>query len=116
MSATIRPGQSHRLPSGGRVDRSRELRFTVDDAEYVGHPGDTVASALLANGRIEVGPSIYRGRPRGIVAAGAEEPNALLQVNGDCSEPMVPATVRSLVDGLTARSSTTRRSSTPTSW
>jgi len=95
--------QSHRLPSGGRVDRSRELRFTVDDMEYVGHPGDTVASALLANGRIEVGPSIYRRRPRGIVGAGAEEPNALLQVSGDCSEPMVPATVRPLVGGLSAQ-------------
>jgi sarcosine oxidase subunit alpha len=95
--------QSNRLPSGGRVDRSRELRFTVDDVAYVGHPGDTVASALLANGRIQVGPSIYRGRPRGIVAAGPEEPNALLQVGGESSEPMVPATVRPLVDGLTAR-------------
>jgi len=95
--------QSRRLPAGGRIDRSRELRFTVDDVEYVGHPGDTVASALLANGRIEVGPSIYLGRPRGIAAAGVEEPNALLQVGGDCSEPMVPATVRALVDGLSAQ-------------
>jgi len=95
--------QTHRLPAGGRIDRSRELRFTVDDIDYVGHPGDTVASALLANGRIEVGPSIYRGRPRGIVAAGVEEPNALLQVGGDCSEPMVPATTRPLVDGLSAQ-------------
>ncbi len=95
--------QSHRLPGGGRIDRSRVLRFTVDDVDYAGHPGDTVASALLANGRIEVGPSLYRGRPRGIVGAGTEEPNALLQVGGDCSEPMVPATVRPLVDGLSAR-------------
>ena len=47
-------------------------------------------------------PSIYRGRPRGILAAGVEEPNALVQVGGDCSEPMVPATVRELVDGLAA--------------
>ena len=94
--------QTHRLSAGGRIDRSRQLRFTVDDVEYVGHPGDTVASAMLANGRIEVGASIYRGRARGIVAAGAEEPNALLQVHGDCSEPMVPATVRSLTDGLSA--------------
>ncbi|MDX6231128.1 MAG: sarcosine oxidase, subunit alpha [Nocardioidaceae bacterium] len=95
--------QSHRLEAGGRIDRSRELRFTVDDLEYVGHPGDTIASAMLANGRIEVGPSIYRGRPRGIVAAGTEEPNALLQILGACSEPMIPATVRSLVDGLSAQ-------------
>ena len=95
--------QTRRLSEGGRIDRGRELKFTVDDVEYVGHPGDTVASALLANGRVEVGPSIYLGRPRGIVAAGAEEPNALLQVGGDCSEPMVPATVRALVDGLSAQ-------------
>lgn len=94
--------QTRRLPVGGRIDRSRELRFTVDDVEHVGHPGDTVASAMLANGRIEVGRSIYRGRPRGIVTAGVEEPNALLQIGGDCSEPMIPATVRSLVDGLSA--------------
>ncbi|MDQ4053289.1 MAG: sarcosine oxidase subunit alpha family protein [Actinomycetota bacterium] len=95
--------QSHRLPTGGRIDRSRVLRLSVDDIDYVGHPGDTIASALLANGRIQVGPSIYRGRPRGIVGAAAEEPNALLQVGGESSEPMVPATVRPLVDGLSAR-------------
>ena len=95
--------ETHRLPSGGRIDRGTVLRFTVDGAELTGHPGDTVASALLANGRIEVAPSIYRGRPRGIVAAGVEEPNALLQVAGDCSESMLPATTVSLVDGLRAR-------------
>ncbi|TDD30474.1 FAD-dependent oxidoreductase [Kribbella turkmenica] len=95
-------GQSHRLPSGGRIDRSTVLTFTVDGVDYTGHPGDTVASALLANGRIRVGDSIYRGRPRGIVAAGPEEPNALLQVGGEQSEPMVPATIRRLVEGFNA--------------
>lgn len=94
--------QSHRLPSGGRIDRSRVVRFTVDGVEYDGHPGDTVASALLANGRVRVGDSIYRRRARGIMSAGVEEPNALLQVGGDCPEPMVPATIRTLVDGLSA--------------
>ncbi|MFI7066170.1 2Fe-2S iron-sulfur cluster-binding protein [Kribbella sp. NPDC050124] len=94
--------QSHRLPTGGRIDRSTVLTFTVDDVEYVGHPGDTVASALLANGRVRVGDSIYRKRPRGILAAGPEEPNALLQVHGEQSEPMVPATVRELADGFSA--------------
>lgn len=94
--------QSHRLPSGGRIDRSTVLTFTVDGIEYTGHPGDTVASALLANGRVRVGDSIYRRRPRGIVAAGPEEPNALLQVGGEQSEPMVPATIRPLVDGFSA--------------
>jgi sarcosine oxidase subunit alpha len=92
--------QSHRLASGGRIDRDRLLTFRVDGLEYAGHPGDTVASALLANGRIQVGRSIYLDRPRGIFAAGVEEPNALLQVSGDCSEPMVPATTLQLVDGL----------------
>jgi len=95
--------QSRRRPTGGRIDRRRELRFSLDGVEYVGHPGDTVASALLANDRIEVGASLYLGRARGIVAAGAEEPNALLQVGGDCSEPMVPATALELVDGLSTQ-------------
>ena len=94
--------QSHRLSAGGRIDRDKVLTFTVDGIEYAGHPGDTVASALLANGRIRTGDSIYRRRPRGIMTAGIEEPNALLQVGGDCAEPMVPATARALVDGLTA--------------
>jgi sarcosine oxidase subunit alpha len=94
--------QSRRLPTGGRIDRDTVLTFTIDDVEYTGHPGDTVASALLANGQVRVGDSIYRGRPRGIVAAGVEEPNALLQIGGDYPEPMVPATTRVLTDGLTA--------------
>jgi sarcosine oxidase subunit alpha len=92
--------QPHRLPNGGRIDRGTVLRFTVDGAELTGHPGDTVASALLANGRVEVAPSIYRGRPRGILAAGVEEPNALLQVAGECAESMLPAPTVALVDGL----------------
>ena len=84
--------QSHRLPTGGRIDRDEVLTFSIDGVDYVGHRGDTVASALLANGRHRIGDSIYRRRPRGIMAAGVEEANALLQVGGDCPEPMVPAT------------------------
>ena len=95
--------QTQRLPSGGRIDRGSVLHATVDGTELTGHPGDTVTSALLAAGRIEVAPSIYRGRPRGIVAAGVEEPNALLQVAGEVSEPMLTATTVALVDGLDAR-------------
>ncbi|MDT7642081.1 MAG: sarcosine oxidase, subunit alpha, partial [Pseudonocardiales bacterium] len=99
-------GQPNRLPTGGRIDRSVTLRATVDGVELTGHPGDTVASALIANGRLEVAPSIYRGRPRGIVAAGVEEPNALLQLAGarpgDNAEPMLPATAVELFDGLSA--------------
>ncbi|MFG2865938.1 sarcosine oxidase subunit alpha family protein [Streptomyces sioyaensis] len=94
--------QTHRLPHVGRVDRTTTLRFTVDGRELTGHPGDTVASAMLANGITEVAPSLYRGRPRGIVAAGVEEPNALLQIAGQCSEGMLPATTVELSDGLAA--------------
>ncbi|MDA3646808.1 2Fe-2S iron-sulfur cluster-binding protein [Saccharopolyspora indica] len=89
-----------RLPAGGRIDRSRALRFSFDGIELTGHPGDTLASALLANGRIEVGPSIYRDRPRGIVTADGTEPNALVQVLSGGPEPMVPATTLELHDGL----------------
>ncbi|MFI9027722.1 sarcosine oxidase subunit alpha family protein [Streptomyces sp. NPDC053560] len=94
--------QPCRLPHGGRVDRATTLRFTVDGRELTGHPGDTVASALLAAGAVEAAPSIYRGRPRGITAAGVEEPNALLQLAGPCSEGMLPATTVELYDGLAA--------------
>ncbi|WP_413114888.1 sarcosine oxidase subunit alpha family protein [Streptomyces sp. CY1] len=94
--------QRFRLPHGGRVDRGTVLRFTVDGREMTGHPGDTVASAMLANGRVEAAPSLYRGRPRGIVAAGPEEPNALLRIDGPCSEGMLPATTAELYDGLSA--------------
>ncbi|MFI9251800.1 sarcosine oxidase subunit alpha family protein [Streptomyces sp. NPDC053069] len=94
--------QRYRLRQGGRIDRGTLLHFTVDGRELTGHPGDTVASAMLANGIIEVAPSLYRGRPRGIVAGGVEEPNALLQLAGPCSEGMLPATTVELYDGLSA--------------
>lgn len=94
--------QRFRLPRGGHVDRGTLLRFTVDGRELTGHPGDTLASAMLANGLVEVAPSLYRGRPRGIVTAGVEEPNALVQLGGSCSEGMLPATTVELYDGLSA--------------
>ncbi|MFD5157711.1 sarcosine oxidase subunit alpha family protein [Streptomyces hawaiiensis] len=94
--------QRFRLPRGGRVDRGTLLRFTVDGRESAGHPGDTLASAMLANGLVEVAPSLYRGRPRGIVAAGVEEPNALVRLAGSCAEGMLPATTVELYDGLSA--------------
>jgi len=92
--------QSHRLPVGGRIDRDHRVRITVDGRELLAHPGDTVASALLAHGLVEFGRSMYRDRPRGIVAAGVEEPNALLQVRGSCSESMLPATTVAVREGL----------------
>ncbi|RCW43134.1 sarcosine oxidase subunit alpha [Halopolyspora algeriensis] len=97
----------HRLDSSvraGRVDRTRRLRGTVDGVELSGHPGDTLASALLAEGRIVAAPSIHRGRPRGILAADCTEPNALVQLHGACPEPMLTATRVELYDGLVAES------------
>ncbi len=92
-----------RLPSGGtHIDRSTTVAFEFDGRPLTGFAGDTVASALLANAVDVVGRSIYHDRPRGIVSAGPEEPNALLGVgwpNG-ASEPMLPATTVPLEEGL----------------
>ncbi|MGW0892467.1 glycine cleavage T C-terminal barrel domain-containing protein [Saccharopolyspora sp. NPDC002578] len=92
-----------RLPSGGRIDRGRTVECEVDGVPLRGHPGDTLASALLAAGRLEVAPSVYLGRPRGVLTADPGEPNALVQVLDD-PEPMVPATEVELRDGLAALS------------
>ena len=72
--------QNARLAAGGRIDRTISWRFTVDGEEFTGHPGDTLASALIANGVLECGPSLYRQRPRGVLAAGVEESNALVRL------------------------------------
>ena len=95
-----------RLPTGGRrIDRSATLRFTFDGKPHEGHPGDTLATALLAAGRTLVGRSFKYHRPRGVVASGAEEPNALVNLgDGDRHEPNVRATVTELFEGLTATS------------
>jgi len=100
MSGTVR------LPAGGRVDRARRLRFTFDGATYEGLAGDTLASALLANGVHRVGRSFKYHRPRGIVTAGADEPNALVGVGADETRytPNLRATQVELYDGLVAES------------
>ena len=67
-----------RLPSGGRIDRDRPLTFRFDEREYTGYAGDTLASALLANGVHLVGRSFKYHRPRGLFSAGVEEPSALV--------------------------------------
>lgn len=104
MSKTLK--QPNRLKAGGRIDRSRELGFTFNGKRYQGHAGDTLASALLANGVDIVNRSFKYSRPRGIVAAGAEEPNALVQLGSTeaAQVPNVRATQQALFDGLVARS------------
>ena len=97
--------QSHRLPAGGRIDRGRAIRFTFDGQTFEGHPGDTLASALLANGVHLVGRSFKYHRPRGIYAAGPDDPNALVQLrSGARQEPNTRATTAELFDGLEATS------------
>ncbi len=97
-------GGERRLPTGGaRIDRSRVMSFEFDGIDYTGFAGDTLASALLANGVDIVARSSYDDRPRGIMSAGAEEPNALVQVRTPTAEePMLRATQVPLVDGLAA--------------
>ena len=72
--------QPFRLAAGGRIDRTRRLCFRFDRRRYEGHPGDTLASALLANGVRLVARSVKYHRPRGILSAGPEEPSALVQL------------------------------------
>ena len=96
--------QSNRI-SGGQIDRSKTIRFTFDGQSFTGHPGDTLASALLANGVRLMGRSFKYHRPRGPLSAGSEEPNALVQLrSGARQEPNTRATVAELFDGLEATS------------
>ena len=88
------------------LDRQRPLSFTIDGQQLSGLAGDTLASALLAHGRIACGGSMYLGRPRGILSAGVEEPNALVRLaarrDEDVAESMLPATAVELTDGMEA--------------
>jgi methylglutamate dehydrogenase subunit C len=96
--------QSNRIP-GGQIDRTKTLRFTFDGVPFEGHPGDTLASALLANGVRLMGRSFKYHRPRGPLSAGSEEPNALVHLrSGARQEPNTRATVAELFDGLEATS------------
>ncbi len=98
-----------RLPAGGRIDRARVLPFDFDGRRYQGFAGDTLASALLAGGVTLVGRSFKYHRPRGIVTAGPEEPNALVELRGGPRrEPNTPATVVELYAGLEAAASQNR--------
>ena len=97
---------STRLSNHGRlIDRSQTLKFTFNGKWMRGHPGDTLASALLANDQMLVGRSFKYHRPRGIVGSGAEEPNALVNMGkGPTFEPNQRATTTDLFDGLQATS------------
>lgn len=96
---------NRRLASGGAIDRTKRLRFTFDGSEYEGVAGDTLASALLANGVTLVARSFKYHRPRGIFSAGPEEPNALVELRrGARREPNTKATTIELFDRLEAAS------------
>ncbi len=95
----------HRLPHGGLIDRSTPLRFSFDGRNHAGLAGDTLASALVANGVRLVGRSFKYHRPRGIFTAGPDEPNALVELrDGNRREPNTRATTVELFDGLVAAS------------
>ena len=92
-----------RLSTGGQIDRARQLSFRFDGRYYKGHPGDTLASALMANGVRLMGRSFKYHRPRGVLTAGSDEPNALVELrSGGRQEPNTRATVTELFDGLRA--------------
>ncbi|MDG3578234.1 sarcosine oxidase subunit alpha family protein [Rhizobium sp. YJ-22] len=95
----------YRLPQGGLIDRSKPVSFSFDGQALQGFAGDSLASALLANGRLLVGRSFKYHRPRGILTAGAAEPNALVTIGRDGrTEPNTRATMQELYEGLEARS------------
>ncbi|WP_292636921.1 FAD-dependent oxidoreductase, partial [Mesorhizobium sp.] len=94
-----------RLSMGGRIDREQPIDFTFDGRKLAGCRGDTLASALLANGVTLVGRSFKYHRPRGIFSAGPEEPNALAtQGIAGRREPNLPATTLELTNGMVAES------------
>jgi sarcosine oxidase subunit alpha len=94
-----------RLANGGLIDRTTPLSFTFDGRKLSGFAGDTLASALLANNVRLVGRSFKYHRPRGILTAGSEEPNALVTVgSGARADPNARATTLALYEGLEARS------------
>jgi sarcosine oxidase subunit alpha len=99
-------GTPFRLPSGGRIDRAKAINFSFDGRRFVGCQGDTLASALLANGVHLVGRSFKYHRPRGILSAGADEPNALVGVGRAQAAytPNLRATQIELYEGLVAES------------
>ena len=96
--------QKNRLNKGGRIDRQKQIKFKYEGKTYVGFKGDTLASALLANDVHLTGRSFKTHRPRGILTAGSEEPNALLHVGeGAYGEPNTRSTQAELYDGMVSK-------------
>ncbi|MGF6175297.1 sarcosine oxidase subunit alpha family protein [Ensifer sp. 4252] len=96
---------ARRLSSGGRIDRSRTINIKFDGRTFSAHPGDTLASALLAGNQTVLARSFKYHRPRGLMAAGVEEPNALVHLrDGGRHEPNSQATMVEAFDGLTSTS------------
>ena len=94
----------HRLPTGGRIMRDRQIHFTFNGKRLVGNHGDTLASALIANGIAVTARSFKYHRPRGIMGAGIEEPSAYVELLGEDACGNMPATIVPLKDGLAAQS------------
>ncbi len=97
---------NYRIKKTDHVDQTNRISFKFDGKTYFGFKGDTLASALLANGIHLVGRSFKYHRPRGIMTCGSEEPNAICQINGKTAltEPNVRATEIELYEGLEADS------------
>ena len=94
-----------RNPNAAGINTARPLTFTFDGRQYTGFEGDTLASALLANGVKLVGRSFKYHRPRGFITSGSEEPNAIVELGtGAQTEPNTRATMIPLFDGLVANS------------
>ena len=94
-----------RIAKGGLVDRDTRLNFRFDGRSFTGHQGDTLASALIANGVHLMGRSFKYHRPRGVISAGASEPNALVELReAGRKEANTRATMVELYDGLIAHS------------
>lgn len=97
----------YRLRAGGLIDRQKAITFTFNGSTFKGHPGDTLASALMANGVRIVGRSFKYHRPRGLYGAGLEDPNSMLAVrDGHGYDPAIRAGQVLLAEGLDARSVT----------
>ena len=95
-----------RLSSGGEINRTERISFKFNGRTFFGYKGDTLASALLANGIHLVGRSFKYHRPRGFLGSGSEEPNAIVQIIKDKArtEPNIRATEIEIFEGFEAKS------------